>query len=284
MSKVCPICLSEFTRRPNEANNAFGLRKTCSRKCARACISEQLKVVDPPKPCVICGNTFSKREGERPFFFRQRKTCNRACAIVARTKPLDRKMPHTCGYCGGMYLVCPSRLNTSRYCSNKCRTSARAIVGPERQCTRCGETKPLAAFHRASKNVNGRNSYCIDCEAAKYDSNAERLREKARDNYRRNPTPAIAAGHRRRARMMEIEGSWTSEEWEALKARYNYTCLRCDRREPEIKLSLDHVVPVSKGGKNTIDNAQPLCRSCNSRKRTRDTDYRGIAKRGAHLG
>jgi 5-methylcytosine-specific restriction endonuclease McrA len=39
-------------------------------------------------------------------------------------------------------------------------------------------------------------------------------------------------------------------------------------------LTEDHVVPLSLGGSNDIDNIQPLCKSCNSSKRGRHIDYR----------
>jgi len=49
----------------------------------------------------------------------------------------------------------------------------------------------------------------------------------------------------------------------AVYTRDNRTCVRCGATDD---IALDHIHPWSKGGPDTIDNLQVLCRSCNSRK------------------
>lgn len=68
-------------------------------------------------------------------------------------------------------------------------------------------------------------------------------------------------------------GFHTKKEWETLKRVSNFTCLRCKQKEPNIKLTRDHIVPVLLGGKSDIKNIQPLCRSCNSKKYLQSIKY-----------
>jgi 5-methylcytosine-specific restriction endonuclease McrA len=96
---------------------------------------------------------------------------------------------------------------------------------------------------------------------------SKRWRDENRDAFR-------AIQHRRRARLRGSEGSYTAEEWQELKARYNHRCLCCGRQEPEIVLTVDHVVPIALGGANVIANLQPLCLSCNCSKQDTIADYR----------
>lgn len=71
---------------------------------------------------------------------------------------------------------------------------------------------------------------------------------------------------RYKARKRGAFGYHTQSEWETLKAQYNWTCIFCGRGEPKIKLEQDHIIPLSKGGSDNIENIQPLCRSCNAKK------------------
>jgi 5-methylcytosine-specific restriction endonuclease McrA len=89
------------------------------------------------------------------------------------------------------------------------------------------------------------------------------------------------AGRIRKARLRGAKGSFTRKEWEALCERYHHQCIACGKRRP---LTADHIVPVSKGGANTIDNIQPMCMSCNARKMTKTIDYRPLEQSGFDWG
>ena len=52
----------------------------------------------------------------------------------------------------------------------------------------------------------------------------------------------------------------------AVYERDNYTCQMCGKSDYEANLEVDHIIPISKGGKSTMDNLQTLCHECNQKK------------------
>lgn len=61
----------------------------------------------------------------------------------------------------------------------------------------------------------------------------------------------------------KLEGGYTQEQWEKLCSFFD-GCPKCGKKD--VKLTADHIIPVTLGGTNTIDNIQPLCLSCNVKK------------------
>jgi 5-methylcytosine-specific restriction endonuclease McrA len=75
----------------------------------------------------------------------------------------------------------------------------------------------------------------------------------------------VLNSHRRRARVQGVGGNYNIQEWIGLKIQFNSACALCKKSEPQIKLTVDHIVPISLGGSNDISNIRPLCKSCNSK-------------------
>ena len=71
---------------------------------------------------------------------------------------------------------------------------------------------------------------------------------------------------KRRAREKNAEGNFTYKDWLKKKEEFNFQCAFCKESEPKIKLTIDHIIPLSKNGTNYISNIQPLCFTCNIKK------------------
>mgnify|MGYP002278643762 CR=1 FL=1 len=64
----------------------------------------------------------------------------------------------------------------------------------------------------------------------------------------------------------------------ALFARDEYRCMYCgeDLEHHKTLATRDHILPISRGGKNTWENLVTACRACNSRKDDRTPDEAGL--------
>lgn len=65
----------------------------------------------------------------------------------------------------------------------------------------------------------------------------------------------------------------------AVLQRDNYACAYCGQHKPVGELTLDHVIPLSRGGKTTWGNVVTACGPCNQRKANRTPHEAGMKLR-----
>lgn len=70
---------------------------------------------------------------------------------------------------------------------------------------------------------------------------------------------------RRISREQGMTDYWTWSEFMRIAARFNFCCAYCGTK-PD-RLDPDHVIPLSRGGPNVLNNLLPTCMPCNSDKR-----------------
>lgn len=108
------------------------------------------------------------------------------------------------------------------------------------------------------------NRRCVVClrESAK-------IRRSA--NPERNRILVRAQRANRRARRYGAKEAITPEDIKNVFHRHGSSCLACGSVNDIV---IDHVIPLKSGGRNHIDNLQPLCARCNRKKSIHLTDYR----------
>ena len=123
-----------------------------------------------------------------------------------------------------------------------------------------------------SKNVErhaqySRNWYldnrkrALDRERLRYKSNSDHIKKNVKIWRLNNKLRVDEYGHRRRAAKLN-NGVFLVIDKE-LQRFANSTCVVCGSDK---EITLDHIIPISRGGRHSVGNLQPLCRSCNSSK------------------
>lgn len=158
-------------------------------------------------------------------------------------------------------------------------------AGDGKPCKRCGtsewydDSTCKECKRRAGKRWRENNPGKERAAQRKYrEKNPEKVRAAKRNWREKNPEKARAKIRRYRARKNNAPGDGvTAKQWKRILKRYGNKCLRCGTKED---ITMDHVVPLVRGGAHDPSNVQPLCFNCNSGKRDKIRDYRkkGIAK------
>ncbi len=176
----------------------------------------------------------------------------------------------TCLYCS---LEFKENRKEQKYCSKDCWLASHKAVYISRKCNYCGKK-----FQEREKRVkNNRAKYCSKkCYSMSMIKVNKKSKKDINRDYRHTHKELTTIWkNNRRAKKNKFGGSFTQEQWKQLLMSCNYRCLYCNRK---IKLSVDHIIPLTKWNEwskqnnpkykwNDIENIQPLCISCNSKKR-----------------
>ncbi len=168
-----------------------------------------------------------------------------------------------------------------------------------KRCRKCGIEKTLDNFYRNLRMRDGHLNHCKPCHNASgkryYLATAEARRSYSRSYYAANKETQQAVNrkwneanlekrraHRakwrktnpaqvrrlsaiRKARVKNAEGTHTSEELEQMYVSQAGLCAYCEVRLPT-DFHLDHMTPISRGGRNDWTNLALTCPTCNLRK------------------
>lgn len=196
--------------------------------------------------------------------------CRRHHQLASRRGVIDRfRKQSVCVQCAGP-LPSGSRSNRT-YCSRRCTNLAaygQRDAG-ERLAAHKAWRERTAPQRRARLLAARTQRFCawcglplpIDC------GNRRRFCDRRCSNkwsLHNSRESRYLATHQYRSRKRNEAFRVTVGDWRSLCERYRNRCAYCARREP---LTMDHIVPLIRGGRHAIGNLVPVCQSCNSSKR-----------------
>lgn len=96
----------------------------------------------------------------------------------------------------------------------------------------------------------------------------EEVRAQNRRYREGNPYNTATRVAKARAEKLGVKSTLTSKEWEDVVRCANFKCHICGKKvsleiSSPLRISLDHIEPMSRGGDNVKDNVAPAHRVCN---------------------
>lgn len=235
-------------------NNTFvNKNKNCSKfefskrkYCSNLCYSKSIKVIRDKEMCCICGELFFQKSTKK-------RTCSFKCGMTLKSK--ESRTERRCLFCGKIFwffIKFPRK-----YCSHKC-TSQCPIFRKNQSIIKKGISTKKKGTTKFKSDDERNQAYLLS----------------GRKSYRKHIEKRLIYYRLLSYKRKNIKGSFTKEQWYELIEKNNNKCTIC---KEEKKLTIDHIIPISKWDIyyekykpkyqcNDIENIQPLCKSCNSRK------------------
>lgn len=183
------------------------------------------------------------------------KYCSRMCHWHDHQEPIPERK---CLWCEG---AMEGKRRGTLYCCLQHKKNAAAVRFRERnpgyykQYKDCPRTLAWRESRRAEAAAYSREysrTHPAQCKAL-----SKAWREANRTYYQ------VRERNRRALKINNPDSVGVSErDWLRLCRRYSGRCAYCDQR-PERTLQMDHVIPLSKGGRHAIGNILPACGPCN---------------------
>jgi hypothetical protein len=160
-------------------------------------------------------------------------------------------------------------------------------------CKRCSVSKPWNRETFTWCKKQGMMQPCKECSRKRkqeYDGSEHGKQVTARylatpefkiwkrQYYRAHPEMGVRGTHRRRVRKLNLESSFTDNDWGHCLSYWDNKCAICRKNaSAEYIIAREHWIPVVKGGGYTKQNIIPMCHSvkggtngCNNTKSARD--------------
>lgn len=149
-----------------------------------------------------------------------------------------------------------------------------------RECSSCGQTKPLTDFSKQASCELGYRKQCQLCRNAKArewyyqnkdhrsktvkawrTANKDKVAKASAEWSKANSKRKSNHYHARKARLRQ-NGVYQISQKELLKI-YASECFYCGSSQ---SITQDHVIPIQRGGRHSVGNLVAACQPCNSSK------------------
>lgn len=164
---------------------------------------------------------------------------------------------------------CGSEFEASRsdakWCSKRCSTAGQSKAVTNARLARYREANRDTIKATQARWYARNRDQAIAASRSWQRRNRARVARAQREWCARNPEKVQAFGRSRRARVRNAPGGGvTAIQWRQVLHWSEHQCVYCCRID--VPLTLDHLIPLIRGGWHDISNAVPACLSCNSSK------------------